>query len=226
MTIQLTFLRYHGANPTRANESMSSFANSDISADNEYAKQKRQSILDAARECFIEDGFEAASMAKIAARAGLSIGLPYHYFENKRAIVLALIEQHLEESRKGLAQIQAADDLASALQSAFELWSSREESAFHIGLQSEITALGMRDMHVARSLQQNSRNARQMIADWLQQRDAKQGRTRHPDELDLAAAMIQCVSNGLALMAAREPDLDPVLVEALLRRLVPLALEG
>lgn len=165
-------------------------------------------------------------MAKIAARAGLSTGLPYHYFENKRAIMLALIEQHLEESRKGLAQIQAAGDLASALQSAFELWRSREASAFHIGLQSEITALGMRDAQVARSLQQNSRDARQMIALWLQQHDAKQGRTRDANELELAAAMVQCFSNGLSLMAAREPDFDPSLVEVLLQHFVPLALEG
>lgn len=205
---------------------MPSFANSDIPSDNEYAKQKRQSILDAARECFIEDGFEAASMAKIAARAGLSIGLPYHYFENKRAIVLALIEQHLEESRKGLAQIQEADDLANALQLAFELWRSREVSAFHVGLLSEITALGMRDAHVAHSLKQSSRDARQMIAHWLQQRDAKQGRTRNSKELELAAAMIQCFSNGLSLMAARDPDFDPALVKTLLQRLVPLALVG
>lgn len=203
---------------------MPSFANGNALPDSEFAKQKRQSILDAARECFIEDGFEAASMAKIAARAGSSIGLPYHYFENKRAIVLALIDQHLEESRKGLAQIQAVDDLASALQSAFELWRSREVSAFHVGLQSEITALGMRDAEVARNLQQNSRDARRMIVQWLQQHDADQGRARGADELELAAAMIQCFSNGLALMAAREPDSDPALVEALLQRIVPLAL--
>lgn len=203
---------------------MPSFANSNTSADNEFAKQKRQCILDAARGCFIEDGFEAASMAKIAARAGLSTGLPYHYFENKRAIVLALIDQHLEESRKGLAQIQAADDLAGALRSAFELWRSRQVSAFHVGLQSEITALGMRDAQVARNLQQSSRDARRMIAQWLQQHDQEQGRARDAEELELAAAMIQCFSNGLALMAAREPDSDPALVEALLARVVPLAL--
>lgn len=210
--------------PSLANGNTS--LDNDNDNDNDYAKQKRQSILDAARECFIEDGFEAASMAKIAARAGLSIGLPYHYFENKRAIVLALIEQHLEESRKGLAQIQAADDLANALQAAFELWRSRKTSAFHVGLQSEITALGMRDAHVGRKLQQNSRDSRRMIAHWMQQRDAEHGRSRNPNELELAAAMVQCFSNGLALMAARDPDLDPALVEALLQRLVPLALEG
>lgn len=205
---------------------MPSFASSDAASENEHARQKRQRILDAARECFIEDGFEAASMAKIAARAGLSTGLPYHYFQNKRAIVLALIEQHLEESRQGLARIQAADGLAEALQSAFELWRSRKVSAFHVGLQSEITALGMRDVHVARDLQRNGRDMRQMVVGWLQQRDAQQGRSRAADELELAAAMIQCFSDGLALMAAREPDFDPALVEALLQRVVPLALEG
>lgn len=194
--------------------------------DTEYARRQRQRILDAARQCFIEDGFEAASMAKIAARAGLSIGLPYRYFENKRAIMLALIAQQLEESREGLARIQASDDLAGALQSAFELWRGRTHYIFNVGLLSEITALGTRDAQVARKLRQNSRDARGLIARWLRQRDAGQGRRRSPDRLELAAVMLQCFSEGLAQLAAHEPDFDPAAVGALLQRVVPLVLEG
>ncbi|HYG06266.1 MAG TPA: TetR/AcrR family transcriptional regulator [Stenotrophomonas sp.] len=205
---------------------MPSFANSDASSASEHARQQRQRILDAARACFIEDGFEAASMSKIAARAGLSTGLPYHYFENKRAIVLALIEQQLEQSRQGLAQIQAADDLGGALQAAFDVWRSGEVSAFHVGLQSEIIALGMRDADVGRDLQRNARQMRERLAEWLQQRDAEQGRGRTPDELALAAAVLQCFADGLALMAARDPAFDPALLAALLKRVLPLALEG
>ena len=42
-----------------------------------------RSILDAAKKCFIEHGFHAASMANIAETAGMSPGLIYRYFENK-----------------------------------------------------------------------------------------------------------------------------------------------
>src|SRR5262249_19557223 len=59
------------------------------------APQQRQRILDAAEKCFIESGFHAATMARIAATAGISPGLIYRYFESKSAIVRAIIERHL-----------------------------------------------------------------------------------------------------------------------------------
>ncbi|HBK46289.1 MAG TPA: hypothetical protein DDZ67_07615 [Xanthomonadaceae bacterium] len=195
----------------------------DHSMQTDHARQQRQRILDAARECFIEDGFEAASMARIAARAGLSTGLSYHYFENKRAVVLALIRQQLEESRAGLARIQPSDDFVGTLESTFELWCSRMHYSFHAGLLSEITALGTRDPHVARDLQRNSRDVRLLVADWVRKRDAGHGRRRSAEELELAAALIQAVADGLLQLAAREPDFDRKLLRKLLERVLPLA---
>ena len=57
------------------------------------ADLQRARILDAAQRCFVESGFHAATMAKIAETAGMSAGLIYRYFESKNAIVLAIIER-------------------------------------------------------------------------------------------------------------------------------------
>ena len=46
----------------------------------------------AAREVFCERGFEAASTAEIAARAGVSEGTLYKYFENKRDLLIKVLE--------------------------------------------------------------------------------------------------------------------------------------
>ncbi|MEO8883915.1 MAG: TetR/AcrR family transcriptional regulator [Devosia sp.] len=44
---------------------------------------KRQQIIDAARHCFMRDGFEATSMNEITAEAGVSKGTIYVYFSDK-----------------------------------------------------------------------------------------------------------------------------------------------
>jgi AcrR family transcriptional regulator len=58
---------------------------------------RRKQVLDAAARCFCRHGYHGASMAEIACAAAMSPGHIYHYFENKRAIVEAIIEQDVEE---------------------------------------------------------------------------------------------------------------------------------
>ncbi len=54
---------------------------------------KRQQIIDGARRCFMELGFEAASMNDITAEAGVSKGTIYVYFANKEDLFGALIDR-------------------------------------------------------------------------------------------------------------------------------------
>lgn len=51
---------------------------------------RRESILDAALECFVERGFHGTSVPEIAARANIAAGTIYHYFDSKEALVNAL----------------------------------------------------------------------------------------------------------------------------------------
>ncbi|MFP8967801.1 TetR/AcrR family transcriptional regulator [Pokkaliibacter sp. CJK22405] len=59
----------------------------------EKTEQRRLQILDAARLHVIEQGFHATSMAMVAKSSGLSVGQIYRYFENKEAIMGALVER-------------------------------------------------------------------------------------------------------------------------------------
>src|SRR5262245_43043126 len=51
---------------------------------------RRQSILDAALESFVERGFYGTAIPDIAEKAGISAGTIYHYFDGKEALVNAL----------------------------------------------------------------------------------------------------------------------------------------
>ena len=55
--------------------------------------ERRSQILRAARTVFIEQGYLAARVEDVAARANLSKGAVYFYFDSKRSIFDALVEE-------------------------------------------------------------------------------------------------------------------------------------
>jgi AcrR family transcriptional regulator len=55
--------------------------------------RRRDTILDAAREVFVRDGFAAAHMTEIASRAKIAVGTLYLYFDSKEAIARAIAAQ-------------------------------------------------------------------------------------------------------------------------------------
>ncbi|MEW6475789.1 MAG: TetR/AcrR family transcriptional regulator [Actinomycetota bacterium] len=52
-----------------------------------------QRILSAARECFAQSGYVAASTHMVAGRAGLTTGALYHHFGSKRELYLAVFDE-------------------------------------------------------------------------------------------------------------------------------------
>ena len=77
---------------------------------------KRQSIVDAAAAVFMEKGYEAASMAEIASRAGGSKATLYSYFPSKEELFLMVMKTLAEERMsQAHARLTADGDLRGAL---------------------------------------------------------------------------------------------------------------
>src|SRR5947207_6645939 len=55
-------------------------------------EDRREQIIDAAMRVFSQKGFTRATNKDIAHEAGITPGLIYHYFENKEALLKAMIE--------------------------------------------------------------------------------------------------------------------------------------
>ncbi|MBA3503395.1 MAG: helix-turn-helix transcriptional regulator, partial [Deltaproteobacteria bacterium] len=53
-------------------------------------KDRRENILDAALQCFVERGFYGTTIPEIATQASIASGTIYHYFDSKEALVNAL----------------------------------------------------------------------------------------------------------------------------------------
>src|SRR5215813_13794412 len=53
---------------------------------------KRRQIIEGARQVFLAQGFDGASMGEIAREAGVSKGTLYVYFDSKEALFEAIVE--------------------------------------------------------------------------------------------------------------------------------------
>ncbi len=67
---------------------------------------KRRQIIEGARELFLAQGFDAASMGEIARAAGVSKGTLYVYFESKEHLFEAIVE---DERRAQAEQVFSLD---------------------------------------------------------------------------------------------------------------------
>lgn len=57
-------------------------------------EDRREQILEAAIRAFAQKGFSRATNKDIAREAGITPGLIYHYFENKEALLNAIVEHY------------------------------------------------------------------------------------------------------------------------------------
>jgi AcrR family transcriptional regulator len=71
---------------------------------------RRRQILDAARRCFVRNGFHATSMQDVLAEANLSAGAVYRYFRGKDEIIAAIAGEAVAEVAGALDTAFGADD--------------------------------------------------------------------------------------------------------------------
>ncbi len=66
--------------------------------------ERREQLLEAASEVFVDRGFHAAGMDEIADRAGVSKPVLYQHFTSKLELYLAVLAQHVENLSSGVRQ--------------------------------------------------------------------------------------------------------------------------
>ena len=71
----------------------------------ERSIEKKNKIIQAGYELFSEVGYYGTNTVEIAKRAGVSTGIVYGYFEDKRDILICVLEIYIDKVYKPLAQI-------------------------------------------------------------------------------------------------------------------------
>lgn len=67
----------------------------------------RRRVLDAALTCFLADGYEATTIARIRETSGVSNGALFHHFPSKDAIAGALYVDAIDSFQEGLRELLA-----------------------------------------------------------------------------------------------------------------------
>lgn len=88
--------------------------------DEKSFQQKRQQILAAATQCFIESGFHGAGMAKICQAAEMSAGALYRYFPSKESMIEAIVDQDRIEAGFFMERLKQSENKAIGLADAME----------------------------------------------------------------------------------------------------------
>jgi len=185
------------------------------------AEAQRSRILRAARQCFVEKGFHAASMAAIAQAADMSPGLIYRYFKSKNEIILAIIEHQLGLARARIGELHGAEDLAAGITRAFQATAEAGDQGISAPLFLEMSAEATRDPQIAAAIREFDSTVRADIEHVLS-RSAKQGGYGLAAGSAAAgrALLLVCLLDGLKVREAREPHLDRKLLHAALTQLL------
>jgi AcrR family transcriptional regulator len=181
---------------------------SKVSKAAQRSEVQRERILAAAQSCFVESGFYAASMATIAETAGMSQGLIYRYFENKNAIILAIIEQQLKVARRRIRQLHSSDNLSKRIIDYLDELEADEDDSMNMALYMEISAQATRDPQIANALQRYDETVYSELGDWLSRSRQEGGYGLPKDVVPTRVLLLLSLIEGLKLRGPRGPMHD------------------
>lgn len=185
--------------------------------DGDPAFDRRGRILDAAREAFSTCGFHAASMAEIASGAGVSVGHIYRWFDNKEAVVAAIIEDDL---RQATVEIAALDGDPEAIADHILAHLSRCADPPRAALKLEVMAEAARNPQVGERVRAADAELRARLRTGF-----PQGGPDRPDasaRVELACVLIE----GMLARACKADPADRASVALRVRALLVEALSA
>jgi AcrR family transcriptional regulator len=177
-------------------------------------EERRQQIVDAASACVRRAGFHGASMAEIAHVAGLSVGQIYRYFENKEAIVAAIVARDMAEMRDKFSELQNSGEplleaIISNCSQAVDDYYDPERSALIL----EVVAEAARNPRVAAIVRAADVEERAFGHDII-----RQILPGHCSEQELAARgeVLSMLFDGMAVRGVNNPSGDRAAISKVL----------
>ncbi|MGV9824927.1 MULTISPECIES: helix-turn-helix domain-containing protein [unclassified Gordonia (in: high G+C Gram-positive bacteria)] len=174
---------------------------------------RRREILDGARHCFAEYGYDGATVKRIEESTGLSRGAIFHHFRDKEALFLALAQEDAER----MADVAAEEGLVQVMRDVLE----RPQDFDWLGTRLEIARKLRTDPSFRTAWLAHSAELEKATLDRLE-RGRKTGRLRDDVPTGVLLDYLDLVLDGLITrLASGRPtdDLEAVLdlVEASVR---------
>ena len=129
----------------------------------------RDRIIEAARALFAEEGFHATNTKQIAARANVAVGSFYAYFEDKREVFLAALEEYNREIAERITfPLPASRVLADKEAVVSALIKEILDAHYHDpGFHHEITLMAQTDPEVRRIVEKQESEQKALAVRYL-----------------------------------------------------------
>lgn len=165
----------------------------------DHLAARRSQILDGARRCFAEFGYEGATVRRLEDATGLSRGAIFHHFKDKDGLFLALAH----EDAQRMADVAAEQGLVQVMRDMI----AQPEQFDWLATRVEITRRLRTDAEFAKAWSQRGAELTQATASRLeQQKSAGRLRDDVPDKVLLE--YLDLVLDGLITRLASGQDTD------------------
>lgn len=170
----------------------------------QYKDDQRAQILEAARRCFVRNGFHRTSMQDVFTESGRSAGAVYRYFPKKEDMIVAVATQNLDDVAGVLRAALASGDgphglgevMARLLDAVTQRHADRQLAAMALMVWSE----ALRDPALAERLRGAIAAMSGDLADLIRERQQAGELTGAPAEA-LAQAILTILPGFLFEMA-------------------------
>jgi AcrR family transcriptional regulator len=174
------------------------------------AADTRDRIVDAARECLLDDGYANLSTRRIADRAGVPLSQIHYHFGGRRGLVLALLASENERLVDRQRRMYAAEALLSQRYDQACDFLDDDVASGYVRILQEMVAAGWSDPAVAEQ-------ATTMLGEWFDllttvMRDAEEqlGSIGPFTAEDVAALVGMAFLGGESLLLLGDRWSDPV----------------
>jgi AcrR family transcriptional regulator len=187
----------------------------------ERSERRRRQVLDAAEVCFRRHGFHGASMAGVAAEAGMSVGHIYRYFENKEAIIAAFVERDLRDTVEQFARMREAPDGAVAamvegLEECVDQVANKQSASVYL----EVMAEAARNPKIAEMATANYNVTRSLLMNMFA---SGRGGEMSETQIEDLTELLQMFIAGLRVRAVHDPDIDRGRIVRLMQKIITAA---
>lgn len=176
-----------------------------ISEDRKEAR--RQQLLSAARKLLAERGYHDLSVDDICSTAELSKGSFYGYFESKRAMLLALLDEEMGQLDRSLAEIASrpAPKGETHLREFTRSVLREAEDPGRVQLRADLWALATTDEVVRSRLNEAVARRRELLRAALDRMLERDDLSLPRELANAVASILLALGDGLVLHSALDP---------------------
>lgn len=153
-------------------------------------------IILAARGCIASHGFHAATTARIAATAGISVANLFQYFENKDALVSAIALNDLKRDLDLVRSLDDVPDFFDAVEDTMNGFLSDAEALDDLRVRAEVFTEALRNPQLQKAIAQGENEIEAELTR-IVARAQKRGVVRADRDPSAIASLLLCIFDGI-----------------------------